>query len=306
MSLALRVSTFAGLLALFAAGCGGGGAGAVATGEPISFQELADSATSSAGATSGRFGFSMELSMPGVDTPFELSGEGAFDVASERASFTIDMSSFASLLGGLFAGMAGPDAANAPDFDDPNAWKIEAVQDGTVSYVRFPALDDQLPSGKSWIRTDTRSTAGQGLDFTQFEQFTSNDPRKMLEFLNAVSGEIETVGTEELRGVETTHYRATIDPLAYEKLAPPDKREELRSLIEQMAAQSGIGKIPVDVWVDGSGLVRKLTMAFSATQPGTAGTAEASMTFEIYDYGQDIEIEVPPASAVVDASVLGR
>jgi hypothetical protein len=30
------------------------------------------------------------------------------------------------------------------------------------------------------------------------------------------------------------------------------------------------------------------------------------MTFEIYDYGKDVEIEVPPASAVVDASVLGR
>lgn len=71
-----------------------------------------------------------------------------------------------------------------------------------------------------------------------------------------------------------------------------------------MAAQSGLGEIPVDVWLDESGLVRKLTMAFSSTQPGTSGSSDASMTFEIYDYGEDVAIELPPASQVVDASAV--
>jgi hypothetical protein len=296
--------TLAALSLALASGCGGSDGATAVAGEPISFQELARSASSSSEATSGRFAFEMTMSFPGADEPFAFSGEGAFDAKSERASFSMDMSSFASLLGGLFAGMAGPNTAGAPDFDDPSAWKIQAVQDGTVSYVRFPALDAKLPDGKSWIRSDSRTAAGRGFDISQFDQFTSNDPRELLDFLQGVSGEIETIGAEELRGVQTTHYRATIDPLEYAKLVPPDKQQELQSLIEQMAGQSGLGEIPVDVWLDESGLVRRLTMAFSATQPGTSESSDVSMTFELYDYGEDVAIDLPPASEVVDASAL--
>jgi len=298
------LSSLAALSLALVAGCGGSGGNTAVAGEPISFQELAKSASSSSDATSGRFAFDMTMSFPGADEPFAFSGEGAFDARSKRASFSVDMSSLASLLGGLFAGMAGSSTASGPDFDDPSAWKIEAVQDGTVSYVRFPALDEQLPNGKSWIRTDSRTAAGQGFDVSQFDQLASNDPRELLDFLQGVSGEIETVGSEVLRGVKTTHYRATIDPLEYAKLAPAEKQQELQSLVEQMAGQSGLGEIPVDVWLDESGLVRKLTMAFSATQPGTSEQSNVSMTFELYDYGEAVDIALPPQSEVVDASAL--
>jgi hypothetical protein len=212
------------------------------------------------------------------------------------------MSSFASLLGSLFAGAT---QTGAPDFGDPAGWKIDAILDGQVMYLRFPAMAEQLPDGKSWVREDLRR-AGEagGLELEDFQQFTTNDPRAILDFLRAVSGKIETVGTEDLRGVATTHYRATIDPLGYEKLAPADKREQFRSLVQDMVAQSGIGDIPVDIWVDGFGLVRKVSMAFSATQPGTTESAAASMAFELYDYGADVAIELPPAAEVVDASAL--
>lgn len=286
-------------------GCGGSGGDTAVAGEPISFQELAKSASSSSDATSGRFAFDMTMSFPGAGEPFAFSGEGAFDARSKRASFSVDMSSLASLLGGLFAGMAGPNTAGAPDFDDPSAWKIEAVQDGTVSYVRFPALDEQLPSGKSWIRSDSRTAAGvQGFDISQFDQLASNDPRELLDLLQGASGEIETVGAEKLRGVDTTHYRVVIDPLESAKLVPAEQ-QQLGSLVEQIAGQAGLGKIPVDVWLDESGLVRKLTMAFSATQPGTSERSDVSMTFELYDYGEKVAIDLPPASSVVDASAVG-
>ena len=305
----MRARPLAPLLAVVAAavvvaGCGGGdNESSAVAGEPIGFQELSRSAHSSAEATSGRFSFDMSMSFPGADEPFAFSGEGAFDAASERASFTIDMSSFASLLGGLFAGMAGPNAANAPDFDDPELWKIEAIRDGATSYVRFPVLDEQLPSGKSWIRAG-ESTTIDGFDLAQFEQFTTNDPRTVLESLRAISGDVETVGTEELRGTGTTHYRATLDLRDYEKLAPDAKRDELRSLVEQMAGQAGVGEIPVDVWLDEQGLVRKLAMVFTVTQPETSESSDASLTFELWDYGEDVAIEPPPASDVVDASAL--
>jgi len=300
---ALRLAVLAAVLACLAAGCGGGGGSAVA-GEPISFAELADAASTSADAATGRFEFSLEMTFPGSEEPFGFSGAGAFDTTADRAALSFDMSALASMLGGLFAGMAGPDA---PDLGDPDAWRIDAVQDGLVMYMRFPAVAEQLPGGTSWVRMDLRSPGkAQGFDFSQLEQLTSNDPRKILEYLRAVSGEIETVGAEELRGVETTHYRATVDLRRYDTLVPPAKREELKTMLGEIVEQSGIGDVPVDVWVDEFGLVRKLTMAFSATQPGTTESATVSMSFELYDYGKDVEIDVPPASDVVDASALER
>lgn len=285
------------------AGCGGG-TGTAVSGEPISFEQLSRAATSSAEATSGRFGFSFEMTMPGTEKPFAFAGEGAFDARSERAELSFDFSSFAELLGGLFSGFAGP-GAKAPDFGDPSAWRIDAVQDGDVVYMRFPAMASELPAGKSWVRMDAGETAkAQGFNFTQLEDVTSIDPRKMLEFLRAASGGIETVGTEELRGAETTHYRATVDLAEYEKLVPADKREELRSMMGEMVEQSGLAEFPVDVWLDDHGLVRQVVMSFSATQPGTTEKVDASMKFELWDYGKALGIELPPAAQVVDAASL--
>ena len=289
--------------ALLVAGCGGGDATTAVSGDPISFEQLAQSASTSAKATSGRFSFDMSMTFPGTDEPLALSGEGAFDAASERASFAVDMSALAKLLGGFVAGLAGPNATELPDFDDPEGWKIEVVQDGDVGYVRLPALDQQLPEGKSWIR-GTKGVSTGGLDFDELEQFTTSDPRQLLDSLRAVTSEIETLGSEQLRGVETMHYHAVIDPAELAKLAPTGGKQTSETLVDQLTEQSGLGEIPVDVWIDASGLVRKLALEFSATEPGTSQTSGVSMAFELWDYGETVEIPVPPAAQVADASAL--
>jgi hypothetical protein len=286
------------------AGCGGGDT-PVAGGQPISFRELSEAARTSADATSGRFAFTMDMTYPGAAEPLSFSGGGAFDTPTERASFTVDMSSLVEFLAGFL-----PDAERAPgapDFGDPSQWQIEVVQDGLALYMRLPAVAEQLPAGKSWVRMDLAQAAqARGFDFTQLQRFAKNDPRAVLDYLRAASSRIERVGTEELRGVEATRYHATVDLLRYEKLVPAAQREQAGTLLGDVVEQSGIRKIPVNVWVDGFGLVRKLTMSFSATQPGTTTEfANASMSFELYDYGKDVAVALPPASDVVDVSALG-
>lgn len=305
MSIRLCGALLAAFAALLAAGCGGGNSSSGVSAAPISFEQLSRSATTSADAKSGRFSFDMSMTFPGTDEPFALSGEGAFDEASGRAAFAVDMSSLAKLLGGFVAGLAGPNAKDLPDFDDPAGWRIEVVQDGEVGYVRFPALDDQLPEGKSWIRANEADASAQsGFDFGEFEQFAKSDPRELLDSLRAVTSDIDTIGSEQLRGVETTHYRAVIDPAELGKLAPGGQQQTSQSLVDQITAQSGLGPIPVDVWIDASGLVRKLSMSFAATEPGTSQSSEVSMAFEIWDYGESVAIELPPASEVADASAV--
>jgi hypothetical protein len=291
--------------ALAAAGCGGGTSSSGVVGDPISFQELARSATTSADATSGRFSFDMSLSFPGADEPFALSGEGAFDTASERASFAVDMSSFAKLLGGFVAGLGGANASDLPDFDDPDGWKIEVIQDGPDGYVRFPAIDDQLPAGKTWIRGGQSDVNAGGFDFQELESFTKSDPRKLLEALRSVSGDVETVGTEELHGVQTTHYRAVVDPAELAKgAAAGGQGGTADALVDQLAVRSA-GDVPLDVWIDADGLVRRLSLELSSAKAETSQSSDVSISFELWDYGDVVEIELPPASQVADASTVG-
>jgi hypothetical protein len=301
----LTAAAFLTVCAVLAAGCRGAGTSARAVaGQSISLDQLSQSASTSAEATSGRFAFDVRTEPPGTQGPLSFSGEGAFDKRSDRAAFSVDMSAFAKLIGGLFSAFAGPNAKDAPSFDDADGWKIDVVQDGKVGYVRFPAVSDRLPAGKSWIRSEGKSVNVDGLELGQLEGYAGTDPRSLLDVLGAAAGEVEAVWMEELRGTETTHYRATIDPSEYQKLATSAAAGDTAPLAEQLAAQADVGPIPVDVWLDGDGLVRKLSLSVSATQPGASEAGSPSMSFELWDYGEDVGIDVPPADAVVDASAL--
>jgi hypothetical protein len=290
--------------ALVAVGCGGGASSGVdVAGEPISFEQLSASASTSAGARSGRFSFDLSFTFAGADEPLALSGEGAFDTASKRASFSVDMSSLAKLLGGFVAGFPGADKSELPDFDDPAGWKVEIVQDGDVGYVRLPAIDGQLPEGKTWVRGTAGDIKAGGFDFKELDSFTQNDPRDVLDALRGLSGEIETVGSDELRGVETTHYRALLDPAQLVREARATNADAA-SVLDRLA-QTGVAEVPLDIWIDGNGLVRKLALDVDVPDATSSQGGSVSLAFELWDYGQRVDIEVPPAAQVADASALG-
>jgi hypothetical protein len=135
--------------------------------------------------------------------------------------------------------------------------------------------------------------------------------------LKAVSGSIEAVGTDELRGVETSHYKATIDTAKVEQLVPEAQRQALGGL-----GQSGSAKIPIDVWIDADQRIRKLAIDLAAIDQesppagpsgssgaplfslGAGGTIEGSLVLEVYDYGKALDLELPPADQVADAATL--
>lgn len=284
-------------------GCGGATATGL-TGQSISLEQLTRSAGASTKATSGHFAFSARTELPGARAPLAFSGEGAFDARTGRASFSVDLSAFAKLLGG-FVSAFDSRAAKAPSLGDPKAWKLDVVRVGKVGYVRFPALADELPAGRSWIRSNGKTVRVGGFELSQLQPYPGTDPRSLLDVLKAASGTVETVGTEELRGEQVTHYRATIDPRAYAKVAASGSAQAPPALASQLVTGSKLGPVPVDVWLDGDRRVRKLALSFAEGQ-GTSTAARASTTLELWDYGDDVGIEVLPADEVVDASALHR
>ncbi len=286
-------------LAVAAAGCGGGQSGGTVA-LPV-LDDLTPVADATGRADSARFEMQFELQMQGFDSPFGFSATGAFDTPAKKAEITMDLGSFAELMNGV-AGSFGGDAP--PELADSSKWKLDLRLDGTVAYMRLPFLASELPSGKSWVRIDLAEAARlQGADFGEFQSLAKGgDPRETLEYLRSVSGKVTHVGTEEIRGVPTSHYFAVLD---WQKaVAAAARQANEPGLLDQLQGLGGsIQNIPVDVWVDGDNLVRRMTMDFSVSSPDQQ-QAKASMSMELFDYGEPVTIEAPPAGDVVDSSAL--
>jgi hypothetical protein len=268
---------FALALAVVATGCGGGdNSEASGTSTSSSAQQaVLQAATYGADLKSGRMSFSATIDAGAVNGTF--AGEGAF--AGNKARMSFDMSDFTN---GQASGTT------------------DAVFDDLVMYMRFPAPISNafgLPGGKEWIKFDLAELGReQGIDFgALFNQFSRSDPSRSLELLRGAQADFREVGEEEVRGVETTHYRGTVDLERLAQTAPPDARESYRRLLE-LSAET---RIPVDVWIDGDGHTRRIRYEQEMSDGSSMELAQ-----EYYDFGAEVKVEPPPKSEVADFSEL--
>ena len=250
---------------------------------------VAEAATKTAEAGTSRLALEVETSLSGEE-PVAFTGTGAFDYEGKRGRMRMDMS---ELL----------EASGAPAAQGD----VQVVFEGLVVYMKFPLLTRQLPGKKPWVKIDL-DTVGkeQGVDLGALSNLNQGDPTQALQYLKATSGDVEEVGREEVRGEETTRYRATIDLRKVPDVAPPEERERIRRTIDQVVEASGESEIPTDVWVDDEGRVRRQRY----TQKLAAGEdrrAEMTFTMEFFDFGVDVSAEPPPASKVTDISkIIGK
>ena len=208
------------LLAVAAAGCGGS---TVAVPELTSLTSVAQK---SSAADSAKFDLKVELTLPGTDKALSLGVDGGFDTPAKRSHLTADLSSLAELFASLGSSFGGTVKG---DLGSPEDWKLEAIQDGDTVYIRFPLMAKDLPDGKTWIKGDAEDLSrANGGQMSQFGSFAGTDARDVFGLLKAVSGSIEAVGSEEIRGVETSHYRATIDTVQARAARPRGATTEPR------------------------------------------------------------------------------
>jgi hypothetical protein len=170
-------------------------------------------------------------------------------------------------------------------------FKIDTVITGTVLYMRSPAFQ-QLTGGKQWVKLDLGKIAAQrGIDLGSLLN-TSPTPTSALAYLGGSAGKVKKVGTEKVQGVDTTHYRVTVDLERAAKHAKGTARQSLRRLIQT----SGVKKVPEEVWIDDKGYVRKVVYETA----GSGGGQKASVTMVLHDFGAHVPIQPPPKSSVVD------
>lgn len=281
------------------AACGGGQGTQAAL--PV-LKSLKPVAEATSKADSARFEMQFELAMPGLETPFAFSASGAFDTPRQKATMTLDLGSFAQLMGGLASAFGG----DAPSgLSDASRWKLEMRLDGSVVFMRMPFLTSELPAGKEWVRLDLAAAArAGGFDLAQLQSMAAgSDPRETLSYLRAVAGKLTHLGTEDVRGVPTSHYFAVVD--MQKALRTAARQAGQPGLLNQL---QGLGQlvqnVPVDVWVDEQRLVRRMRMNFTVSAPGQTEQLTSTMTFELFDYGTDVVVQAPPADKLVDLSAL--
>jgi LppX_LprAFG lipoprotein len=241
-------------------------------------------ATPDAAAEAGTARVEMVMEMALLGESFEMTATGAYDAAAERMAMSMD-------LGAMFDQLAASTGETIPvDLDGP----MEVVADGSTFYLRAPMFEALGAEGWLSMSPEDLGTSAEGLGLGA----GAYDPSKMLENLRGVVGEPEVVGEEEVRGVATTHYRAELDLEKALAEVPADQRALLEAQLEQVRA-AGDATIPVDVWIDEDDLPRRMRMDMAGMLGALTGDdATATVTIEMFDFGEPVDIAVPAPDEV--------
>jgi hypothetical protein len=241
----------------FVGACGGGGD------DPAQVVRAAASKTEA--ASSSRLAVTVDVHEGAQKGA--VTAEGAFDYRSRTGRMSIEV---------------------------PGLGAVEAIADGAVLYMKFPAaVAQQLPGGKSWVKLDLEAAARlSGFDLSELSQVQQGDPTQALQYLRGASDDVKKVGEEDVRGARTTHYKGTFDL----KKAASSLSGASRTAFNKAIAKLGTSTLPADIWIDDAGRARKLSFTQDA----------ADVTLELYDFGVEVDAAPPAASDVVDlAELLG-
>ncbi|HEY2353830.1 MAG TPA: LppX_LprAFG lipoprotein [Gaiellaceae bacterium] len=178
---------------------------------------------------------------------------------------------------GLFVLSAGP------------IGNVTEVLAGKAIYLSSPLMTHDLPAGKTWVKVDLANAAkaNHGVDISAL---MARSPTQALQQVEA-AGTVTKVGTETIDGAPTTHYR--VENLDLAKLPEAAK----------LAAVGHVTYGPIDVWIgDEDGNVHRETMSFGAKASGQSVSMNMALAFS--KFGEKVNVTVPPASKVANASVL--
>jgi hypothetical protein len=283
--------TLGALAALAGGGVALSGCGASATLDPIA---RAAEVTSQQGGA--RISMTIKFSAPGLPGggSFAMTADGFFDQRKRSGEMTMDLSGI-------------PGISSLPG----GGSSIKMIFLYPVIYMNMPFLAGKMPAGKTWMKLDIGKAArAAGIDTSQLGSLDQNDPTKFLDYLRASSGAVVSLGGERVNGVPTTHYSATLQLSRILDRLPGDRQAAARAALEKLGASgSGAGGIPVDVWVDAQGRVRRMQMSLNglagagaATAAGSTGGIGGSIAIDFKSYGAVPPIVAPPASEVFDMS----
>lgn len=239
---------------------------------------------------SGRFEGRISIADPELPEGLELVFTGEYDTATQSSEISLDIGAIAMAASEAGGTDLGPFASM---FDEPMV--VRTV--GNRSFVSWSLLSLLSGGQGTWIEGE----AGDSDQITQaFGAGPAGSPTEFLSALEDANADITEVGTEDVRGVSTTHIRALVDLAELDAAVGEEERETLERDLGELAGS----EFPIDFWIDDDGLIRRYSMDLDQSNSGGEGPTGATVVFEFFDYGADISIEVPPADEIVSADEL--
>src|SRR6185295_8268427 len=143
---------------------------------------IAESAAATADAGTARAAYTMKMTgLAGASGGVTATGTGAVDFASRSTELQLHMTV--------------PQAGMTVDMSERMV--------GTTLYMHSPLLSGA--TGKPWIKLDLQKLGkSEGLDMNSAMSTGGSDPTQMLSYLNAASDSIDRIGTQVVRGTQTT------------------------------------------------------------------------------------------------------
>ena len=289
---------------------GDGGAAVAQPGRDASPEVVRVTSAAARTAELESYQFAMEFGMEGLpDLPGTMvfSAEGAVDAVNERLQMRLDMNAIFDVV---------PAGTSAEELELMRALLgdgiIEFISDGDTVYLHWSLFTNLFGAETEWVSfaddsSDALSGFGGGLGVDQFAM----GPDSFLDYFDGV-GSIEERGPAVIRGVATTHYVGTLDLAKAVELADPAQAAEL----QQQFADLGIGALgtmPLELWVDDDGFLRRFAMDIDLAQLGGAaagelGPARMFISADFFNFGDAVQITLPRADEVTEldgASMFG-
>ena len=213
----------------------------------------------------GDYHFEMiaEISAPEVGGAITFKADGSADVSVGALQMNLDMSS-------IFDAIPGGAAALG---DMPFDGTLRMIVTAQSIYMSMPGLTDEIPGGAEWIAMPLDG----GFIPTDELSFGLGDPTAMFADLEG-AGEVTEIGQDQVRGVPTTRFRVTISS----------------ETLGDVGSELFLADVPIDVWIDEMGLIRRIEGSFEAD--GASG----AVAMEFFDFGRDADITIPSGDDVFE------
>jgi hypothetical protein len=248
------------LVALALAGCSGA--------EKVSLESVAHAADRTQSAGSSRMAMEMTIAVNGQR--MKIVADGAFDYRRARGWMEMDLGP----LGSLNDGTPMP--------------RMTMMIEGNTIWMRVPPAMSAQTGGKPWARV---SAGGNGLGMG----VQNPDPSQMLDSLRGLTDSLERLGRSNVRGVDTTHYRAHLDLRKAVAQAPAAERKNLEAMLRLVG---GLDEVPIDLYLDDSDRVRRMELKYEFEV--LERKMEAQLKLELFDFGAPVAFKRPPAHQVAE------
>lgn len=213
------------------------------------------SAAPAAVERAGSLQFDMGLRISVSGRTLSETGSGTFDVTNQRGIGTFAL----------------PDGLG----------NAALVQGGRWLYVRVRSQQLSMTQGKHWV----------GIHLSSVGDTSALGGSDLLARLRLLAGadHVSVVGQDDVAGVPTTRYHVEVDVAKAVAQIPP----QLRTGSAGDLQAAGVTTLPLDIWIDSSGLPRKLSEHL------TIHGVTLDMTMTMSRYGRHVHVAIPRSSDVL-------